>query len=44
MKVSRNGHKKYVELFNERVIAQYMLDVLFDNLDDSKYPWLKLVK
>jgi hypothetical protein len=44
MKVAKAGYDKYVELFNERVIAQYMLDVLFDNLDDSKYPWLKLVK
>jgi len=43
MRVAKNGHDKYVELFNERVVAKYMADVLFDKLNKEDYIWTKLV-
>lgn len=44
MRVAKNGHAKYVELFNEQVIANFMLDVLFDPNKADNYFWTKLVK
>lgn len=44
MRVARNGHAKYVELFNEQITAKYIYDVLFGTINPDDYAWTKLVK
>ncbi len=43
MRVAKNGWKKYHELFNERVVAKYITDLLFDEFDAKNYPWPTIV-
>ena len=44
MRVAKNGWKKYHELFNERLIAKYIADLLFDTFDPKDYPWPTIVE
>jgi hypothetical protein len=39
MAVAAAGRARYHDLFNERRIAQYVLDVALDRLDAAAYPW-----
>jgi hypothetical protein len=39
MAVAAAGRARYHELFNERLIAQYTLDVALDRLDPAAYAW-----
>ncbi len=39
MAVAGAGRARYHDLFNERRIAQYVLDVALDRLDPAAYPW-----
>ena len=39
MKVAENGWKKYHRLFNERVLAKYVSDLLFGGFKASDYPF-----
>lgn len=43
MKIAENGWKKYHRLFNERVIARYVTDLLFDTFHAEDYPWPTLI-
>lgn len=43
MAVAKKGYEKYHALFNERVIAKYMMDLLFDTFNSADYPWPTLV-
>ena len=38
------GRERYHKLFNERIVAQYLLEVVFGTLDSSDYAWPTLVK
>lgn len=40
MRVAKKGCEKYRKLFNEKVVAKYIMDILFDKLDKSEYCWL----
>ena len=44
MAVAEKGWKKYHELFNERLIAQYITDLMFDEFDAKNYPWPTLAE
>jgi hypothetical protein len=37
--VARRGAEAYRAVFNERTVANYIVDVLFDRLDGSRYSW-----
>ena len=40
MKVAKAGHDKYVSLFNEVKVAEYIIDlILTGTVDKNKYPW-----
>ena len=40
MMVARAGHDKYVALFNEVLVAEYIIDlILTGQADKTKYPW-----
>ena len=40
MKVAKAGHDKYVALFNEVKVAEYIIDlILTGKADKTKYPW-----
>ncbi|HXQ47685.1 MAG TPA: glycosyltransferase [Caulobacteraceae bacterium] len=39
MAIAAAGRARYHELFNERRVAAYLLDVALDRLDPSAYPW-----
>ena len=39
MAVAAAGRARYHDLFNERRVAQYVLDVALDRLDPAAYPW-----
>ena len=41
--VARRGAETYRALFNERRVAAYITDVLFDRLERTNYPWPTLV-
>ena len=43
MRVAKNGHDKYLELFNEKIVTKYMADALFDRLNKDDYIWTKLI-
>jgi len=38
-RVAEAGWKRYFELFDATIIAEYMLDTIFQTHDGSKYPW-----
>lgn len=38
-RVAAAGRSRYHELFNEQVVARYLVDVAFDRLDPAAYPW-----
>ncbi len=42
-RIARAGRARYHALFNERLIANYILDVAFERLDPKRYPWPTLV-
>jgi hypothetical protein len=44
MRVAKNGHDKYVKLFNEQLTAKYICDVLFGEINKDDYVWANLVK
>jgi hypothetical protein len=37
--VARRGAERYRALFNERIVARYIADVLFDRLESVSYEW-----
>jgi hypothetical protein len=37
--VAQRGRARYIELFNERVVAGYVVEVAFGRLDPARYPW-----
>ncbi len=39
MAIAAAGRARYHDLFNERRVAQYALDVALDRLDPAAYPW-----
>jgi hypothetical protein len=39
MRAARAGRLRYVDLFNERRVAAYILDAAFGNTDETAYPW-----
>lgn len=41
MKIAKKGCEKYRELFNEQVVAKYIVDVLFNTLNKKEYCWIK---
>ena len=43
MKIAAAGRARYHALFNEQVVAGYMLDVAFDRMDPSAYAWPTLL-
>ena len=42
-KIAEAGHARYHDLFNEQIIARYIVDVAFGSLKESDYPWPTLV-
>ena len=44
MAMAQKGWKKYHELFNERLIAKYITDLMFDEFDAQNYPWPTIVE
>lgn len=38
-RVAANGHGKYHAIFNERVVAQFLVEAVFGRLDDEDYAW-----
>jgi Glycosyl transferases group 1 len=38
-RIARKGRARYHELFNERIVASYLVDVAFERLDPNRYPW-----
>lgn len=43
MKVAQKGWEKYHRLFNEQVIAKYVMDLAMDTFNAEDYPWPTLV-
>jgi hypothetical protein len=43
MRIATAGRARYHALFNERIVAAYMLDVALDRLDPSAYGWPTLL-
>ena len=43
MKAAKAGWQKYHQLFNEKAIADYIADLMFDEFDAKKYPWTKYI-
>jgi len=41
--IGRNGRARYHQLFNEQIIARYVLEVAFGTIKESDYPWPTLV-
>ena len=39
MKIAKKGWQKYHQLFNERIVAKYIADLMFDEFDASDYQW-----
>jgi hypothetical protein len=39
MRVAAAGRRRYVELFNERRVAAYLIDAAFGETDEAAYPW-----
>lgn len=39
MAVAKKGWVKYHQLFNERLIAKYIADIMFDEFNPQDYPW-----
>jgi hypothetical protein len=37
--LARRGRARYHALFNEKIIARYVVDVAFGTLNESEYPW-----
>ena len=44
MAIAEKGWKKYHELFNERLVAKYIADLMFDEFDAKDYPWPTIVE
>lgn len=40
MRIAKNGYNKYYQLFNETIVAQYIIDILFNKIDEKNYPWI----
>jgi len=43
MRVAHNGYDRYYGLFNERVVARYVEQLLFDRFDPKDYEWPTLI-
>jgi hypothetical protein len=43
-RIAERGWKRYGELFDSRIIAQYMLDVVYGEHDETKYSWPAVAK
>ncbi len=44
MRVAKAGHDKYVRLFNEVLVAEYIVDLITKGtIDTAKYPWAVVV-
>jgi hypothetical protein len=43
MAIAARGRGRYGELFNERRVAGYLIDVALDRLDPATLPWPSLV-
>ncbi len=41
--IAASGRARYFDLFNEQVIAQYLIDVAFDRHDPTRYEWPTLI-
>ncbi|MDR3506922.1 MAG: glycosyltransferase [Caulobacteraceae bacterium] len=41
--VAAAGRARYHDLFNEQIVARYVLDVAYDRLDPESYPWPTLL-
>ncbi len=39
MRVAAAGRRRYVDLFNERRVAAYIVDAAFDGTGETAYPW-----
>ncbi len=39
MAVAKKGWIKYHQLFNEKIIAKYIADIMFDEFNPKDYPW-----
>lgn len=39
MSVAKKGWAKYHQLFNEKIIAKYIADLMFDEFNANDYPW-----
>ncbi len=39
MAVAQKGWAKYHQLFNEKLIAKYIADLMFDEFNSTDYPW-----
>jgi hypothetical protein len=37
--VAKKGWVKYHALFNEKLVAKYMTDLMFDTFNANDYPW-----
>jgi hypothetical protein len=42
-KLARSGRERYHSLFNEQIVARYVVDVALGTLDPSAYPWPTLL-
>ena len=43
MRVAKNGWQKYHKMFNEKIVAEYITDLMFGGYDENKYPWAKFI-
>ncbi len=43
MRIAAAGRARYYAMFNEQIVAGYMLDVAFDRLDPGAHPWPTLL-
>ena len=39
MEIAKKGWAKYHEFFNEKLIAKYITDLMFDEFDAGNFPW-----
>lgn len=42
-RIARNGWKKYHELFNEKLVAKYVSEVMFGDFKKEDYPWPTII-
>jgi len=43
MRMAEAGRVRYHTLFNERIVADYVVDVAFGRFDPRRYPWPTLL-